>query len=172
MPAIQRSRLEALRCKYSYTCGCDRIRKRSSAIASITMRATSAGYVRGNLKSLAVVRGGAQPKMLSEEDRDHDDEVEDDYAQVDDVTEALSEIRAGVLEAAEGRSANPVASAMAELETRIVQPARHEAYAKRAAEARMKGYEGDACGSCGNFTLVRNGTCLKCNTCGSTSGCS
>ena len=39
-------------------------------------------------------------------------------------------------------------------------------------EARMQGYEGDACGECGNFTLVRNGTCLKCNTCGSTSGCS
>jgi ribonucleoside-diphosphate reductase alpha chain len=42
----------------------------------------------------------------------------------------------------------------------------------RIREARMKGYEGDACGECGNFTLVRNGTCLKCNTCGSTSGCS
>ncbi|MEM8841409.1 MAG: vitamin B12-dependent ribonucleotide reductase, partial [Pseudomonadota bacterium] len=40
------------------------------------------------------------------------------------------------------------------------------------AEARMKGYEGDACGECGNYTLVRNGTCLKCNTCGATSGCS
>jgi len=39
-------------------------------------------------------------------------------------------------------------------------------------EARMKGYEGDPCGECGNFTLVRNGTCLKCNTCGGTSGCS
>ncbi len=39
-------------------------------------------------------------------------------------------------------------------------------------EARMKGYEGDSCGDCGNFTLVRNGTCLKCDTCGSTSGCS
>jgi ribonucleoside-diphosphate reductase alpha chain len=44
--------------------------------------------------------------------------------------------------------------------------------ADKAREARMKGYEGDACGECGNFTLVRNGTCLKCNTCGSTSGCS
>ncbi|MEM7743907.1 MAG: vitamin B12-dependent ribonucleotide reductase [Pseudomonadota bacterium] len=42
----------------------------------------------------------------------------------------------------------------------------------RRAEARMKGYEGDACGDCGNFTLVRNGTCLKCDTCGGTSGCS
>ena len=40
------------------------------------------------------------------------------------------------------------------------------------AEARLKGYEGDACGSCGAFTLVRNGTCLKCVSCGATSGCS
>jgi ribonucleoside-diphosphate reductase alpha chain len=38
--------------------------------------------------------------------------------------------------------------------------------------ARIKGYEGDACDDCGNFTLVRNGTCLKCVTCGSTTGCS
>ncbi|MEI8320804.1 MAG: vitamin B12-dependent ribonucleotide reductase [Alphaproteobacteria bacterium] len=45
-------------------------------------------------------------------------------------------------------------------------------YSKKIREARMKGYEGDACGDCGNFTLVRNGTCMKCNTCGSTSGCS
>ncbi len=42
----------------------------------------------------------------------------------------------------------------------------------RVAEARMKGFEGDPCGECGNFTLVRNGTCMKCNTCGATSGCS
>lgn len=39
-------------------------------------------------------------------------------------------------------------------------------------EARLQGYEGDPCGECGNLTLVRNGTCLKCNTCGCTSGCS
>jgi ribonucleoside-diphosphate reductase alpha chain len=38
--------------------------------------------------------------------------------------------------------------------------------------ARAKGYEGDSCGECGNFTLVRNGTCMKCVTCGATSGCS
>lgn len=44
--------------------------------------------------------------------------------------------------------------------------------AKQSIEARMKGYEGDPCGECGNFTLVRNGTCMKCDTCGSTSGCS
>jgi ribonucleoside-diphosphate reductase alpha chain len=39
-------------------------------------------------------------------------------------------------------------------------------------KARMQGYEGDPCGECGNYTLVRNGTCMKCNTCGGTSGCS
>ena len=40
------------------------------------------------------------------------------------------------------------------------------AAAENRAEARAKGYEGEACGECGNFTLVRNGTCLKCDTCG------
>jgi ribonucleoside-diphosphate reductase alpha chain len=39
-------------------------------------------------------------------------------------------------------------------------------------EARMKGYTGEACPECNNFTLVRNGTCLKCDTCGATTGCS
>ena len=46
------------------------------------------------------------------------------------------------------------------------------AKAELLAEARAKGYEGEACGTCGNFTLVRNGTCLKCDTCGGTTGCS
>jgi ribonucleoside-diphosphate reductase alpha chain len=49
--------------------------------------------------------------------------------------------------------------------------ARAQAAEKRA-EARAKGYEGEACGECGNFTLLRNGTCMKCDTCGSTTGCS
>jgi len=39
-------------------------------------------------------------------------------------------------------------------------------------EARAKGYEGDACPDCGALTMVRNGTCLKCVSCGATSGCS
>ncbi|MDR0623966.1 MAG: hypothetical protein LBG10_05995, partial [Treponema sp.] len=40
------------------------------------------------------------------------------------------------------------------------------------AQARLKGYEGDPCPACGSFTLVRNGTCMKCDTCGGTTGCS
>ena len=44
--------------------------------------------------------------------------------------------------------------------------------AEKSTQAKLQGYEGDSCGECGNFTMVRNGTCLKCVTCGSTSGCS
>ncbi|WDI32027.1 vitamin B12-dependent ribonucleotide reductase [Hyphococcus flavus] len=39
-------------------------------------------------------------------------------------------------------------------------------------EARIKGYEGDACPECGQFTMVRNGACLKCESCGASTGCS
>ena len=39
--------------------------------------------------------------------------------------------------------------------------------AERRLEAKAKGYEGEMCGECLNFTLVRNGTCMKCDTCGS-----
>jgi ribonucleoside-diphosphate reductase alpha chain len=46
------------------------------------------------------------------------------------------------------------------------------AAAEKRAEAKAKGYEGDPCGECQNYTLVRNGTCMKCDTCGSTTGCS
>jgi ribonucleoside-diphosphate reductase alpha chain len=49
---------------------------------------------------------------------------------------------------------------------------REEIDLARIQEARTLGFEGDACWSCGNFTLIRNGTCLSCATCGSTSGCS
>ncbi len=38
--------------------------------------------------------------------------------------------------------------------------------------AREKGYTGDPCPECGHLTLVRNGACLKCQTCGATTGCS
>jgi ribonucleoside-diphosphate reductase alpha chain len=38
--------------------------------------------------------------------------------------------------------------------------------------AKMKGYEGDPCPVCGHFSLVRSGTCMRCDTCGSTTGCS
>ncbi|MCK9279470.1 MAG: vitamin B12-dependent ribonucleotide reductase [Melioribacteraceae bacterium] len=39
-------------------------------------------------------------------------------------------------------------------------------------KARERGYTGDICPECQSMTMVRNGTCLKCNTCGATTGCS
>jgi ribonucleoside-diphosphate reductase alpha chain len=39
-------------------------------------------------------------------------------------------------------------------------------------EARKYGFTGDVCTSCNQFTMVRNGTCLRCTNCGSTTGCS
>jgi ribonucleoside-diphosphate reductase alpha chain len=50
--------------------------------------------------------------------------------------------------------------------------ARFKAAREGSRVARLKGYEGDPCPVCGHLTLVRNGTCLKCETCGSTTGCS
>jgi ribonucleoside-diphosphate reductase alpha chain len=38
--------------------------------------------------------------------------------------------------------------------------------------SRFRGYTGDPCNECGHFTLIRNGTCQKCDSCGSTTGCS
>ncbi len=55
----------------------------------------------------------------------------------------------------------------------VADMASSEAMAKhRVEQARVRGYEGDPCPDCANFTMVRNGTCLKCETCGSTTGCS
>src|SRR6476619_1709804 len=58
------------------------------------------------------------------------------------------------------------------VDTQDVRAHAKAAASEKRAEARAKGYEGEACGECGNFTLVRNGTCMKCDTCGSTTGCS
>jgi ribonucleoside-diphosphate reductase alpha chain len=65
---------------------------------------------------------------------------------------------------------NGSASSAVTVEKTVVESV--DLHLERVREARMKGYEGDACGDCGNFTLVRNGTCMKCVTCGGTSGCS
>ena len=81
-----------------------------------------------------------------------------------------------------GQAASAVATAAPEAATSL-KPAPAEAIATAAVmgaasvtdqiqQARMQGYEGESCPECQNFTLVRNGTCLKCNTCGSTTGCS
>jgi ribonucleoside-diphosphate reductase alpha chain len=132
-------------------------------------KVASTGYLRGHLKKLAVVKGGAQPQMLITEDHFHVQDGEFDTAE--DMVD-LTEIRVS-LEAQITPAGNPVGAQVASLEAALSsKQAARDAHARRITEARIKGFEGDSCGACGNFTLVRNGTCLKCNTCGSTSGCS
>ncbi len=45
------------------------------------------------------------------------------------------------------------------------------AMAERIRQARAQGYEGDPCPNCQQLTLVRSGACLRCDTCGQTTGC-
>jgi ribonucleoside-diphosphate reductase alpha chain len=66
----------------------------------------------------------------------------------------------------------PMAETSNVITTNAITPSGDTVIAERVQQARMQGYEGEACPECQNFTLVRNGTCLKCNTCGSTTGCS
>ena len=143
-------------------------------------KVASTGYVRGHINQFVVVRGGnAVQKMDVHAEHAHAHEHEQEIAfRADadsgiDLASSIAEVRALVQEAA----GNPVGSAMAVLESRVsadvsAKNTKREVNAKRAAEARLRGYEGDACGACGNFTLLRNGTCMKCDTCGGTSGCS
>jgi len=76
--------------------------------------------------------------------------------------------------AAGSRKRDPRSSAASETaETaKAAETAAQDSAARAWETARLQGYEGDPCPVCGHLTLVRNGTCLKCLTCGSTTGCS
>jgi ribonucleoside-diphosphate reductase alpha chain len=128
--------------------------KRPAAPAQNTSRIVSAGLVRGQIpQQFILVEGGAAVKL--------------DPAQM--MLATASEL---ALDAAARRAAaNPVAQQIETVEREVTVSTAH-LRARKVAEARIKGYEGDACGNCGNFTLVRNGTCLKCDSCGTTTGCS
>ena len=137
-------------------------------------KVASTGYVRGQISQFVVVRGGNAVQKVdahAERAHAHDHAYHHEQDANIDVTANFAEVRALVEEAAGSpRGANvSVLGFSAEVS---VKATKRDADARRAAEAKLRGYEGDACGSCGNFTLLRNGTCMKCNTCGGTSGCS
>ncbi len=115
-------------------------------------RSVSAGYVRSNLYVLHG-RGGAH-----DGDMGH---IEARATQVETVATPMAMGAGGGGGGGVGTGAPATAGHGA-----------GDATMARIREARMKGYEGDSCSECGNFTLVRNGTCMKCDTCGATSGCS
>ncbi len=104
---------------------------------------------------------------------DHDDE---DIAVPPNVHDKLEE-KPAPPQTTEGRLATPLAES-----PRVQKPQSehvkvgvgngHTHKVQLVQEARMKGYEGDPCSNCGQLTMVRNGTCLKCQSCGEASGCS
>ncbi len=119
--------------------------KRESAQAA----QVSAGYVRNNL---VVLRGGNQAGATG---------TDDAQARTAGGGATTAEARSGKTQQA-GANVQGSASASASADVK----------SQRAFAARAQGYEGDPCDECGNFTMVRSGTCLKCDTCGTTTGCS
>jgi ribonucleoside-diphosphate reductase alpha chain len=116
--------------------------------AAVVQRVASTGYVRNRL---TVLQGGQANTGVATASRGN--------AALDLAIDEMEEVRA---------TQTVTESLKAELKSSTAIDSR----AEKIRMARARGYEGDNCHECGNFTLVRNGTCLKCETCGSTTGCS
>ncbi len=137
----------------------------SHGAAMAAARVVSKGLVRGKPTNLMAIEGG-----VSFEARTSDGTVATAYATV-----GATALKSGALV-----DESPMTIGDASTDTAFSGVAFQAVTAKKPApsaldkrtEARMKGYVGEACPECANFTLVRNGTCLKCDTCGSTTGCS
>ncbi len=128
--------------------------------AAITKLASS-GYLRGRTQ-MSMIKGGAAPVMLAhDEHRDHDHYSEESFEPGE--TLDLSEIREQVLQATPHNAAphGSVSAQVASIEAALASKGSPQS------RARAKGFEGEACGVCGNFTVVKAGGGLKCNTCGS-----
>ncbi len=116
-----------------------------SDVAAVVQRVASVGYVRNKL---TVFQGGAGSGPVASHGNAALNLATAEVAEVAFEQTLETELKSG--------------TALANPESRI----------EKIRAARLRGYEGDSCTECGNFTLVRNGTCLKCETCGSTTGCS
>jgi ribonucleoside-diphosphate reductase alpha chain len=130
--------------------GVSNIREMSESAASrsleVLKQISSTGYLRKRLpQELVVLQGGQSGAMA--------------FATGTDPVSALNTL---VPETSSGYAAQTSSVAVVAATTAM----------DERTKAKMQGYEGDPCGECGNYTLVRNGTCMKCNTCGGTSGCS
>jgi ribonucleoside-diphosphate reductase alpha chain len=123
-------------------------------------KVVSKGFMRGNLRLAASGRSTEMRGAFAEET------VTTSFPAVEDET-ALYPVSDGAT--ALKADASVMYSRMTVMRAELQVKARES---DLRAEARIRGYEGEACRECGNFTLVRNGTCLKCDTCGGTSGCS
>ncbi|WP_404861790.1 vitamin B12-dependent ribonucleotide reductase [Georhizobium sp. MAB10] len=86
-----------------------------------------------------------------------------------DFDEAPEDLNAGVID---NDAATELFSDKAAEEAARAKADAKKVEADRRAKSLMQGYTGNSCPECQNFTMVRNGTCEKCDTCGATSGCS
>src|SRR5439155_4034551 len=143
----------------------------ADAAIDAVKRYASTGYVRNSLVVFHNHGHGNQPNGNGHEESSADASSSGGLALAD-----VSLSSAGYVAASDGNGVAAAISIHNGHDTTVsVDPAvaaAVDAKFDKIREARLKGYEGDNCGECGNFTLVRNGTCLKCTTCGSTSGCS
>jgi ribonucleoside-diphosphate reductase alpha chain len=128
-----------------------------------TKRLVSTGFVRST--NLFVLKSGGVQRVVNGDETVLTTAIGGGHA----VVSAQMGTSAAAVAAVEGLAGNGTAEAVA-VGVAVMQAVDDKL--ERIREAKLKGYEGDACGECGNFTLVRNGTCMKCTTCGSTSGCS
>ena len=94
--------------------------------------------------------------------------LDDDPASVGSPTWALGKAQEGV----EARYADRQVSGHGANSAALIEVRTTSVVGEQIRQARLKGYEGDPCTNCGAFTMVRNGVCLKCDSCGETSGCS
>ncbi len=127
---------------------------------SAAAKVVSKGLVRGRTEKFTVMSGGAEAVAISTQNVV--------MMQVQGATALKGEVQADL--AAEARLGEIFDQAAATAPE--AKAASGPSKADRRAEAKLRGYEGEACPECFNFTLVRNGTCMKCDTCGSTTGCS
>jgi ribonucleoside-diphosphate reductase alpha chain len=129
-----------------------------------TARVVSKGLLRG--KSLTAVAGGAVSGGASGSGGGETmSGASAPRAQASNVTALKSVVAQGIAQGAVALKAETMPEPEPENGHRA-------ALAEARAAARAKGYEGDPCPECQNMTMVRNGTCLKCDTCGATTGCS
>jgi ribonucleoside-diphosphate reductase alpha chain len=140
---------------------------RPTRVIETVKRVASSGYMR---RSLTVLDGGRGPGASV------------GARTLDGETAQATSVATDVVGASSGNTAL-ASGTVAETRVEVLErpaPAANDRDGARSRDARSvaiqaaraRGYEGDPCPECQNLTLVRNGTCLKCDTCGGTTGCS
>ncbi len=132
----------------------------------------SKGLTRSRTDKLVVMPGGADRAEAREDARGPEVRPSEGRSNVTSLASAGATARGNVEGSAALKAEAAPSPAQALENVQWTQANAKAVAAHRRAEAKAKGYEGEACHNCLNFTLVRNGTCLKCETCGSTTGCS